>query len=28
MVTGISFAFFRSTGDQLQKYKDDTGTIP
>ena len=28
MVTGISFAFFRFTGDRLQQYKDDTGTIP
>jgi hypothetical protein len=28
MVTGISFAFFRFTGDQLRRYKDDTGTIP
>ena len=28
MVTGISFAFFRFTGDRLQQYKDDTGVIP
>jgi hypothetical protein len=28
MVTGISFAFFRFTGDRLLQYKDDTGTIP
>jgi hypothetical protein len=28
MVTGISFAFFRFTGDRLQQYKDDTGSIP
>jgi hypothetical protein len=28
MITGISFAFFRFTGDRLQQYKDDTGTIP
>jgi hypothetical protein len=28
MVTGISFAFFRFTGDRLQQYKDDTGTVP
>ena len=28
MVTGISFAFFRLTGDQLQQYKNDAGTIP
>jgi hypothetical protein len=28
MVTGISFAFFWFTGDRLQQYKDDTGTIP
>jgi hypothetical protein len=28
MVTGISFAFFRFTGDRLQQYKDDTGIIP
>lgn len=28
MVTGISFAFFHFTGDRLQQYKDDTGTIP
>jgi hypothetical protein len=28
MVTGISFAFFLFTGDRLQQYKDDTGTIP
>jgi hypothetical protein len=28
MVTGISFAFFRFTGDRLQQYKDGTGTIP
>ena len=28
MVTGISFAFFRFTGDRLQQYKDDAGVIP
>ena len=28
MVTGISFAFFRFTGDRLQQYKNDTGVIP
>ena len=28
MVTGISFAFFRFTGDRLQQYKDDTGVVP
>ena len=28
MVTGISFAFFRFTGDRLQQYKNDAGTIP
>jgi hypothetical protein len=28
MVTGISFAFFRFTGDRLQQYKDDTGIVP
>ena len=28
MVTGISFVFFRFTGDRLQQYKDDTGVIP
>ena len=28
MITGISFAFFRFTGDRLLQYKDDTGTIP
>ena len=28
MVTGITFAFFRFTGDRLQQYKDDTGVIP
>lgn len=28
MITSIGFAFFRFTGDQLQQYKDDTGTIP
>ena len=28
MITSISFAFFRFTGDRLQQYKDDTGTIP
>jgi hypothetical protein len=28
MITGISFAFFRFTGDRLQQYKDDAGTIP
>jgi hypothetical protein len=28
MVTGISFAFFRFTGDRLHQYKDETGTIP
>jgi hypothetical protein len=28
MVTGLSFAFFRFTGDRLQQYKDDTGTVP
>ena len=28
MVAGISFAFFRFTGDRLQQYKDDTGVIP
>ncbi len=27
MVTSISFASFRFTGDRLQRYKDDTGTI-
>jgi hypothetical protein len=28
MVTGISFAFFRFTGDRLQQYKDDSGSVP
>lgn len=28
MVTCISFAFFRLTGDRLQQYKNDAGTIP
>ena len=28
MVTGISFVFFRFTGDRLQQYKDDTGVVP
>jgi hypothetical protein len=28
MVTGISFVFFRFTGDRLQQYKDDSGVIP
>jgi hypothetical protein len=28
MVTGISYAFFHFTGDRLQQYKDDTGSIP
>ncbi|MGH3253905.1 MAG: hypothetical protein ACRDOU_00630 [Streptosporangiaceae bacterium] len=28
MVTGISFAFFRLTGDRLQQYKNDAGTVP
>ena len=28
MVTGISFAFFRLTGDRLQQYKNDASTIP
>ena len=28
MVTCISFAFFRFTGDRLQQYKDDAGVIP
>lgn len=27
-VTGISFAFFRFTGDRLQQYKNDIGVIP
>jgi hypothetical protein len=28
MVTGISFVFFRFTGDRLQQYKDNTGVVP
>jgi outer membrane protein OmpA-like peptidoglycan-associated protein len=28
MVTGISFAFFRFTGDRLQQYKDAAGVVP
>jgi hypothetical protein len=28
MVTGISFAFFRLTGDRLQQYKNEAGTVP
>jgi hypothetical protein len=28
MVTGISFGFFRLTGDRLQQYKNHAGTVP
>ena len=28
VVTGISFVFFRFTGDRLKQYKDDTGVVP